>query len=91
MEIEEYESEGEPDLKILSEDQRYGLLAPSTQRLLESMVKCGTQKVHEYKQEIEVLIERVNSGESLLTSKSAIPEVNQTPSQEQSVMVIDYL
>ena len=58
----------------LSENQRYGVLAPVTQRLLEAMVKCGTEKVHQFKSELELMVERVKAGENLLPPEAPAVE-----------------
>ena len=63
--VDSYEEQG-TKTTTLSENQRYGILAPVTQRLLEAMVKCGTKKVNQFKTELEALVERVKSGETLL-------------------------
>jgi len=84
MDIVECDSDGEPASKSLTENQRFGLLAPVAQRFVEAMVKCGTNKVHQYRDEIEILIQRAKSGESLLGERVSNAEKSEQPVREAS-------
>ena len=73
--------------KSLNKNQMYDLLTPLTKRLLESMIKCRATKIETYQQELEILIQRVESCESLLPRKNGSNKIKQEPPEEEKLVV----
>ena len=51
--------------KGLTRGQKYSLLGPIHERLLEAMLRCGKSKVEQYRMELEEVLENVKEGKSV--------------------------
>ena len=50
--------------KGLTRGQKYNILGPVHERLLEAMLRCGENKVEQYRMELEEVLENVKNGRS---------------------------
>ena len=66
--------------RAMSKGEKYRVLGPKCERLLDATLRNGTIKSHLYEKEFEVLIERAKQGESLL-SDNKDEAVNSTKNQ----------
>jgi hypothetical protein len=49
----------------MNRGEKYGVVGPQIERLLESMLRCGTRLVHNYSNELEICLNNVRNGRSL--------------------------
>ena len=74
---------GEP--KTLTMNERFKLLSPLCDRLLNAMTRCGTEKVNMYCEELEHCILNVKNGASLFSKmKDVVTEQEQDSSKSLS-------
>ena len=51
--------------KGLSRGEKYKVMGPVHERLLEAMLRCGAKKIEQYADELEIMLENVKNGRSL--------------------------
>ena len=57
--------------KVLNRGEKYRLVKPLLEQLQESMIRCGTQKVESFVEEMQEMLDNVKSGNSLLVKNSS--------------------
>ena len=62
------DSEIEPEVKpkVLSRNKKFGMINPVAERLVEAILRCGTKRVEQCRDELEICLENVRNGRSLL-------------------------
>ena len=71
--LEDDNSEDEGNSKTLTREQKYKLVGPSCERLVDAMIRCGTKKVEQYHDELNICIGK--NGRSLFN----VPEKEKGP------------
>ena len=56
--------------KVLNRGQKYRMINPLAERLLEAALRCGTKKVETYEEELRIIIENAKNGRCLLAEAS---------------------
>ena len=57
--------------KVLNRGEKYRLVKPLLEQLQESMIRCGTQKVESFVEEMQEMLDNVKNGNSLLVKNSS--------------------
>ena len=70
--------------KVLNRGEKYRLVNPLLEQLQESMIRCGTQKVESFVEEMQEILDNVKSGKSLLIKNSS-DSTPAAPQEEKSV------
>lgn len=80
----EDEAHFEPKPKIMNKGDKYRLISPLTERLLDAILRCGSNPVKKYQEELEEIIENVRDGRSLFFRAEKKTE-NVSPENEGEV------
>ena len=59
------------NLKVLSRGEKFKIVHPLAERLVEALVRCGTERVQHYAGEIEKIIVNIKHGRSMLYNMNA--------------------
>ena len=62
--------------KILNRGEKFRLINPLAERLLEATVRCGTKKIQSYQEELRLIIENAKMGMSLFASNKVCATTN---------------
>ena len=75
--------------KILSRGEKYKLLGPKVEMLLESMLRCGSNLTVEYARDLQIMIENVKDGKSLFSREEVIKGDDNSESEVPAKLVAE--
>ena len=75
--------------KILSRGEKYKLLGPKVEMLLESMLRCGSNLTVEYARDLQIMNENVKDGKSLFSREEVIKADDNSESELPAKLVAE--
>ena len=74
---------------VMSRGEKYNVIAPLVERLMDAILRRGTKSVQQYGHELESCIENVKSGKSLFHSTGHENSSNLSPLNSQEYFFFD--
>ena len=70
------------DCKIMTKAEKYKVIFPISERIVDAILRCGTRRVKSYEKELDIIFENALKGRSLLDKSDMVDEEKEESVQE---------